>query len=375
LGCSFKDNKHNQQKGFREMSKIPMLQFALDFITLPPAIAVASKTAPHVDIFEIGTPLCKAAGLDAIRAVREVCPNNLILADFKTPDVGWLEAKMAFDAGADLMTVIGGAPMATVESALKTANEYGKEILMELTGVRDIIARATEWRQVGIEWMVYHRGWDEEASNRQWSQNDLDTIQRLIDMGFKVTVTGGITLESIPFFQSIPVTAIITGRAIHAAKDPVASAMEIRSTISRLWSRPNPVSAAGKTGASEFQRAAKAIRWGVSEMDLLLTTDGTDCPGCDAPGHFCNGTHTAIFAPDGVNVNELVKGIERIFGPSRAFGRVDHNSFYLDPAQLTDFSEAKVVQLLTAAGNALAGLGHRVDLNSGIAAANQVLVN
>ena len=92
------------------MSTIPMLQFALDFITLPPAIVVASKTAPHVDIFEIGTPLCKAAGLEAIRAVREVCPDNMILADFKTPDVGWLEAKMAFDAGADLMTVIGAPP-------------------------------------------------------------------------------------------------------------------------------------------------------------------------------------------------------------------------------------------------------------------------
>ena len=357
------------------MSPIPMLQFALDFITLPPAIAVASKTAPHVDIFEIGTPLCKAAGLAAISAVREVCPDNLILADFKTPDVGWLEAKMAFDAGADLMTVIGGAPMATVESALKTANEYGKEILMELTGVRDIIARAKEWRQVGIEWMVYHRGWDEEASNRQWSQNDLDTIQRLIDMGFKVTVTGGITLESIPFFQSIPVTAIITGRAIHAAKDPVASAMEIRSTIARLWGSPQPASAARKADPSDFETAAKAIRWGISEMDLFLATDGTDCPGCDAAGHFCRGTRTDIFAPGGLDLDDLVNGIERIFGPSNAFGKVNHSTFYLDPAQITDFSAAKVIQLLTAAGNALAGLGHRVDLNSGLAAANQVLKN
>lgn len=357
------------------MSNIPMLQFALDFITLPPAIAIASKTAPHVDIFEIGTPLCKAAGLDAIRAVREVCPDNLILADFKTPDVGWLEAKMAFDAGADLMTVIGGAPMATVESALKTANEYGKEILMELTGVRDIVARAKEWRQVGIEWMVYHRGWDEEASDRQWSQDDLDTIQRLIDMGFKVTVTGGITLESIPFFQNIPVTAIITGRAIHAAQDPVSSAMNIRSTISRLWGtpRPNYLSSTGSNG--DFDLAAKAIRWGISEMDLLLTMDGANCPGCDAPGHFCQGTKTAIFVPDGINVDDLISAIGRIMGPSNAFGKVDHTAFYLDPAQIADFSPAGVIQLLAATGNALAGLGHRVDLNSGIATANRVLGN
>lgn len=355
------------------MSTVPMLQFALDFISLPPAIAVASKTAPHVDIFEIGTPLCKAAGLDAIRAVREVCPDNLILADFKTPDVGWLEAKMAFDAGADLMTVIGGAPMATVESALKTANEYGKQILMELTGVLDIITRAQEWRQVGIEWMVYHRGWDEEASNRQWSQDDLDTIQRLIDMGFKVTVTGGLTNETIPFFQNIPVTALITGRAIHAAKDPVASAMEIRSTISRLWGAPRPdyLSPAGTN--TDFDIAAQAIRWGISEMDLLLTTDGTDCPGCDAPGSFCQGTTTAIFVPDNINVDDLIGAIERIMGPSHAFGKVDHAAFYLDPAQITGFSPASVIQLLAAAGNALTGLGHRVDLNAGLAAANQVL--
>jgi hypothetical protein len=244
---------------------------------------------------------------------------------------------------------------------------------MELTGVRDIVARAKEWRQVGIEWMVYHRGWDEEASNRQWSQDDLDTIQRLIDMGFKVTVTGGLTNESIPFFQSIPVTALITGRAIHAAKDPVASAMEIRSTIHRLWGAPRPDYRSPTGGNADFDVAAKAIRWGVSEMDLLLTTDGTDCPGCDAPGHLCRGTQTAIFAPAGINVDDLVGAIERILGPSNAFGRVDHAAFYLDPAQLRDFSAAGVVQLLAATGNALTGLGHRVDLNSGIATANRVL--
>jgi len=357
------------------MNNIPMLQFALDFISLPPAIAVAAKTAPHVDIFEIGTPLCKAAGVEAISAVREVCPDNLILADFKTPDVGWLEAKMAFDAGADLMTVIGGAPMATVESALKTANEYGKEVLMELTGVRDIIGYAKEWRQAGVEWMVYHRGWDEEASNRQWSQSDLDTIQRLIDMGFKITVTGGLTAETLPFFQNLAVTALITGRAIHAAEDPVSSAMNIRSTITRLWGSPQANSVARKTDSIALETAAKAVRWGVSEMDLLLTTDGTDCPGCDLPGSLCQGTKTGIFVPEGMNVDDLVRGIERIIGPSSAFGRINHAAFYLDPAQISDFSEAAVIQLLTAVGNALTGLGHRIDLNAGLSAANRVLGN
>ena len=66
----------------------PMLQCAMDYISLPPALAMALKVAPEVDIIEIGTPLCKAAGLDAIRAMREIVPDKLILADFKSPDVG-----------------------------------------------------------------------------------------------------------------------------------------------------------------------------------------------------------------------------------------------------------------------------------------------
>ena len=62
-------------------------------------------------------------------------------------------------------------------------------------------------------------------------------------------------------------------------------------------------------------------------------------------------------------------------GPSNAYGKVNHASFYLDPAQIVNFTPAGVIQLLTATGNALIGLGHRVDLNSGIATANQILSN
>jgi 3-dehydro-L-gulonate-6-phosphate decarboxylase len=199
---------------------------------------MAAKVAPYVDIIELGTPLCKAVGMEAVRSIREICPDKLVLADLKTPDVGDLEAKMAFDAGADMMTVIGGAALATVELALNMAKKEGKEMLMELTGVRDILARAEEWKQIGVERMVYHRGWDEQTFDRQWQDEDKVVIRQLIDMGFKVTVTGGITLDLLPFFQDLPVSVIIAGRAIHQAADPAATASEFRSAIHRLWGAP-----------------------------------------------------------------------------------------------------------------------------------------
>ena len=217
------------------MNQTPMLQLALDYISLPKAIVMASLVAPEVDIIEIGTPLCKAAGLDAIRSIREICPDKLILADFKAPDVGGLEASMAFDAGADMMTVIGGATLATVEQALTVARQRGKEMLMELTGVRDILERAVEWREIGVERIVYHREWDAQSAGRQWTEADKDTIRRLIDMGFKLTVTGGLTLELLPFFADLPVSVLICGRGIREASDPRAAARAMRQAIATLW--------------------------------------------------------------------------------------------------------------------------------------------
>jgi 3-dehydro-L-gulonate-6-phosphate decarboxylase len=338
---------------------------------------MALQVAPYVDVIEIGTPLCKAAGIEAVQAIREVIPDKLILADLKTPDVGGLEAQLAFEAGADMMTVIGGAPMATVESALKVAQEMGKEMLMELTGVRDIIARATEWKQVGVGRMVYHRGWDEQAFAREWTEDDKRIIRQLIDMGFKVTVTGGITVESLPFFQDLDVSIIIAGRAIHQAPDPPAAALELRSTIARLWGGSQAAAAVRDgnafNGSSVADVSATAIRWGVSEMGLLLTIDGRDCPGCDSPQRFCQGTVTTIHCPEGIHVDDLVQGISNIFGQSRAFGRVSADAFFLDPAQLTDPSPSQVVDLLTATGNALRQQGYSADVNAGVGVANRIL--
>lgn len=361
------------------MSSIPLLQVALDYISLPIALAMAVTVAPEVDILEIGTPLCKAAGLEAIRSVRQVCPDKLILADFKTPDVGALEAQMAFDAGADMMTVIGGAALATVEQALGVARKEGKEMMMELTGVRDIIARAKQWRQLGVERLVYHREWDEQAAGRQWGDSDLVTVRQLIDMGFKVTITGGLNVELLPFFQSLPVSVIICGRGIRETADPRASARQFRLAVAELWgaSTSSPISSQRNFNASSSitDMAAKAVRYGISDMGLLLAVDGRECPGCDSPRRLCLGTQTTIQCPKGIRADDVVRGLSQSMDPSGAFGRVSDDSFFLDPGQLADLSRNRVIDLLSATGNALKQLGCQVDANAGIKTANLVLGN
>jgi 3-hexulose-6-phosphate synthase len=218
------------------MKQPPLIQLALDYISLPPALADAQLLHTEVDVLEIGTPLNKAEGMRAVATIRELCPDNLILADIKTPDVGGLEAKLAFDAGADWMTVLGAAPLATVKLALDEANSRpGKEVFVELTGVQDIMGRARQWRDLGVERMVYHRGWDEGNTSRTWGDSDRTIMKELIQMGFQISVAGGLELETVEFFAGVDISVFIIGRAIREDPDPVAAARRFRVLINRLW--------------------------------------------------------------------------------------------------------------------------------------------
>jgi 3-hexulose-6-phosphate synthase len=356
------------------MNKIPQLQVALDYISLPPALVMAALVAPEVDIIEIGTPLCKAAGLEAIRAIREICPDKLILADFKTPDVGGIEAAMAFDAGADMITVIGGAAIATVKQALAVANERGKEMLMELTGVRDILARAAEWRQIGVDRIVYHREWDSQDAGREWSVSDKDIIRQLIKMGYKVTITGGITPDLLPFFADLQAAVLICGRSIREQPDPRASARQIRQAIADIWSGSYAVSATSTVGSITIEMAAKAIRWGVSEMGLHLTIDGTNCPGCNSADRFCKGSKTEIKLPAGVDrqlfFTQLTGSVS--VGESQAVGLNGSNSFYLDVGSLSQLNQSSVLSLLSATSTALQKAGQTVNTGAALNVARNI---
>jgi 3-dehydro-L-gulonate-6-phosphate decarboxylase len=357
------------------MKTIPQLQVALDYTSLPPALVMAALVAPEVDIIEIGTPLCKAAGLDAIHAIREICPDKLILADFKTPDVGGIEAAMAFEAGADMITVIGGAAIATVEEALAETRKRGKEMLMELTGVRDIIARATEWRQIGVERLVYHREWDAQSAGRQWEESDKVTIRQLIDMGYKVTVTGGLTMELLPFFADLTPAVLICGRGIREKPNPRAAAREMRTAIADIWSGTYSGFSSSHTTTTTTDQAAKAIRWGVSEMGLKLTIDGRDCLGCNSPARLCKGSRTDIRIPAGADrqqfFGQLMASVRP--GESQAVGMNANDSFYLDVGALSPINQDSVLNLLSATSMALQKVGQPANTRAAMSVAQEIL--
>ncbi|GAB4476317.1 MAG: 3-keto-L-gulonate-6-phosphate decarboxylase UlaD [Anaerolineae bacterium] len=214
------------------MSERPLLQLALDYIELPPALAMAYRVHEAVDIIEIGTPLCTAVGMDAVAAVRALCPGSLILADVKAPDVGALTTRIAMQAGANWVTLIGSAPPVTIREALGEAAARQGQVLVELTGLHDTFERARGWLADGVERLVYHVGWDEiNVDGRRWQQSDIEMVGRLIEMGFKVSVAGGLSLDHVPMFRGVPVSVFVVGRAIRGAEDPIRAAHQLREAL------------------------------------------------------------------------------------------------------------------------------------------------
>lgn len=213
----------------------PQLQIALDTFDMPSALRPLNAAISQVDVIECGTVLIIAEGLRAVREIRALYPNKTILADVRIAEAGAVISRACFEAGASWVSAVAGASMTTVEQVVKVAQEFGGEVQIELGETYDP-EQAREWRRLGATQVIVHRSRDAEAAGKlTWGENDKDRIRQLHKMGFKVTVTGGVTAKDLPFFQGVPVGVVISGRGIVKADDPLAAATELRETIGRVW--------------------------------------------------------------------------------------------------------------------------------------------
>lgn len=209
---------------------IPNLQVALDHSNLPSALADVKNVGDVVDILEVGTILCLQAGEEAIRCVRALYPGKRIIADTKCADAGGTVAKNCADAGADWMTVICCATIPTMKAAAKEVEEVQVELYGDWT-----YEQAQKWLDAGISQAIYHQSRDALFAGETWGEKDLSKVKKLIDMGFRVSVTGGLDVDTLKLFAGVNVYTFITGRGITAANDPKAAAQAFKAEINRIW--------------------------------------------------------------------------------------------------------------------------------------------
>lgn len=215
----------------------PKLQIALDNTSLSDALSDIKEVGDVIDVIEVGTILHVAEGLEPVRCLRALYPDKIILADIKGADAGSLLAKQCYNAGADWMTVICCAEIATMKGMLTVAKSIGdkKDVQIELYG-EWTFGQAKQWKDAGLNQVVYHRSRDAQATGKAWSKDDFNKIDQLCNMGFQVTVTGGLTIEDISLFKEYPIYCFIAGRSIRDAASPYDAAVSFQNELKKYWS-------------------------------------------------------------------------------------------------------------------------------------------
>lgn len=215
---------------------LPKLQIALDTLTIDEAINSTKMVEEFIDVIEVGTILISSEGKKAIREIKNKFPNKIIVADGKIADAAKVFGKMFFDNGADYTTAICAAEIATISELVKVSNEYkmNKEVQIEMTS-NFTWEQVEKWKKAGATQVVWHRARDAQASGVKWGQKDIETVKKLSEMGFKVTVTGGVEIEDIKLFKDIPIYIFIAGRSIRDAKDPKKAAKDFQDEFKKYW--------------------------------------------------------------------------------------------------------------------------------------------
>lgn len=207
----------------------PLIQMALDSLDFDATVNLATQVAPHIDIFEIGTPCIKHNGINLVKELRARFPDKLILVDLKTMDAGEYEATPFYAAGADICTVLGVSGLATCKGVIKAANAHGAEAQIDLINVEDKVACARATAEAGAHIMGVHTGLDAQAAGHT-PFADLSAIAEL-GLPVRISVAGGIKQSTVQDVVRAGASIIVVGAAIYGAPCPATAAKEIRDLV------------------------------------------------------------------------------------------------------------------------------------------------
>lgn len=206
------------------------IQLALDRLTIEECMHIAEQSSPYIDYIEVGTGVIKEYGMHVVREMRKRFLDKVLVADMKTCDAGRAEAIQAFDAGADVTTVMGYAPIRTVKEMLTVAETFNGRVMVDLLGVTDT-ARIQALYNIGVRMFNIHMGIDLQQDNA-WSSDDFLILKELQDI--ELVVSGGIKASTVPLLMKHSPDLLIVGGAITSQDDPATAAEAIYKEVQRF---------------------------------------------------------------------------------------------------------------------------------------------
>lgn len=165
------------------------LQLAIDTLDSDQAIQLMHRVGKYIDIIEVGTPLIIKEGVQAVKKIKQAFPNHTVLADLKIMDAGEFEAGIAFEAGADIVTVLGTTHDSTIAGCVKAAKQFGGQIMADMICVQNLADRAGQIEKLGVDYICVHTAFDEQSSGAS-PLEELKTVTQAITVA-GAAVAGG----------------------------------------------------------------------------------------------------------------------------------------------------------------------------------------
>jgi 3-hexulose-6-phosphate synthase len=207
------------------------LQLAFDFLQIPEIIRLVGQVADLVDLIEIGTPVIIRDGVQAVRRLKDAFPEMPLVADLKIMDGGDYEASLAFEAGADWVTVLALADELTIAQAVKAARSYNRNIMVDMIGVAGVSQRASAMEALGAACVCVHTAIDVQHTGRNPLQQ-LREIKGVLRSACSA-VAGGIDARTVAEVSREQPDIMIVGGGITRQADPRAAAQELRKRMAQ----------------------------------------------------------------------------------------------------------------------------------------------
>ena len=151
-------------------------------------------TIPFNDriLIEAGTPFIKREGINGIRAIARIW-KGAIVADIKTLDGAEDEVDFVNGAGATAVTVLGSAPVETLNLFIARCRELEMDSMIDMLGVDEPLKILLKLRQPP-DVVILHKGRDEETTyGKVIKYKHINKIKSKYDI--LISAAGGIDLR------------------------------------------------------------------------------------------------------------------------------------------------------------------------------------
>ncbi len=205
------------------------LQLALDSSNGQEARRILENVSDLVDIVEIGTPLIMKEGVKVVAEIKHVYPELEVLADLKIMDAGDIEAKIGFEAGADIVTVLGVAHDVTIRRAVNQARILSKKVMVDLIAVGDVRKRIDQIEVIAPDYCCVHTAFDLQDHGVH-PLREIQLVQSALKRA-QMAVAGGINPQILPDLLAYRPAIVIVGGFITNHPEPRQAALEIRELL------------------------------------------------------------------------------------------------------------------------------------------------